>query len=84
MPDVPYPKPKPPTRGEQAGKRLADALALVRVTLTGRAGKPIRRPLLFVIAAGSVGIAMTVDSVVPSVVALISIMLLALTDEVPL
>ena len=86
MPDVPYPKPKPPTRGEVTRTRLADSLsslvASVRSALTGDANGRIRRPALYVIAAISIGIAMSVESVIPSVVALVAVMLLALTDAV--
>lgn len=79
MGDVPE-KPEP----ERPAPRLdREALgANVRRVLTGMPDRPVRRSVLFLIAAGGIGIAMTVDSVVPSVIALIAVMLLALTDNV--
>lgn len=86
MPDVPYPKPVPPTRREVAAARASDALGNVRrlisLTLTGYPDRSARRGALYIIAAGGIGIAMSVNSVVPSVIALIAVMLLALTDAV--
>jgi hypothetical protein len=87
VPDVPYPKSQPPTRREVASARLGSTLDRLarafRVTLTGYAeNHSVRRSVLYLIAAGGIGIAMSIDSVVPSVTALIALMLLALTDAV--
>lgn len=87
MPDVPFPKPVPPTRREATAARVSGSLdrlaRLARLTLTGYAeNHSVRRSVLYLVAAGGIGIAMSVQSVVPSVIALVAIMLLALTDAV--
>lgn len=88
MPDVPFPKPEPPTRREVTASRLSgafDSLArLVRLTLTGYSEKrSIRRTVLFLIAADGIGIAMsTGGGAIPLSCALIAVLLLALTDQV--
>lgn len=86
-PDVPYPKPKPPTKTEvrvQRARSAAESIAeVVRGFLTGGSKSvSVRRSVLYLIAAGGIGIAMAADTVVPSVIALIAVMLLALTDAV--
>ena len=88
MPDVPYPKPKPPTRVKVTRNRVIEAAVSVvdaiHVASTGDRNGSLRRPILFVIAVASVGIAMFAEP--PGhplgVVALVAILLLALTDAV--
>jgi len=86
MPDVPYPKPEPPTRREATAARVSTALdalvAFVRQTLTGDKHGVVRRPLLYLIAAGGIAIAMSQNSTIVLIPSLISVMLLALTDAV--
>jgi hypothetical protein len=80
MPDVPYPKPVPPTRREATAARVSTALdslgALIRNTLTGGSKVvSLRRSVLYLILG--VGIALQLPAI-----SLIALILLALTDAV--
>ena len=81
MGDVPL-RPEPPE--PRTAKVVGGAADAIRLFITGAtAGRPLRRPILFGIATISIGIAMATTSSIVLIPALISVMLLALTDEVP-
>lgn len=76
MPDVPYPKPEPPTRTEVARARVSTAADVVRVFLTGGSrAVSVRRVLLYGI------VAIGIIAMLPGV-AIVALLLLALTDAV--
>ena len=85
MPDVPFPKveEEPEPRLVALRNRLEDK---AKVALTGQSEpRSIRRPLLFVLAALGILVALTVDGPVGLAVGgvgLIALLLLAMTDQV--
>ena len=70
----PVPEPRP--------SRIEQAEPGIRRFLTGRPDRPIRRPSLFVISAAGIGMTIPTQHPIPAVVALVALMLLALTDHV--
>lgn len=67
---TPEPKPSPVERAEPS----------IRRWLTGRPDRPIRRTVLFVIAISGIGIAIPAAPI--AVVALVPVLILAMTDHV--
>ena len=83
MGDVHIPPPEPNKVGAKVQELIESGHEFYATVLTGSPTEPTRRPLLFLIAA--VGIIGAIAGFqIAGVVGLIAIMLLALTDNVPL
>ena len=81
MPDVPYPKPTPPTPAEVRVQRTSEA---IRTLLTGDADGRLRRPLLFIAAEVGIIAALVIDGIAGITmggIGMIALLLLAFTDN---
>ena len=85
MPDVPIPPTPEPTKAQQLAAELRaaknDSERLFRYALTSDARGRVRRPLLFVCTAACIALG-GAGFMPATIVALIALMILALTDSV--